>query len=278
MERAPGTPKSSEAALVEKYGLIAGKEVAFKKIAMHSASEVPVGDVQEGILKDAVRVGSRITFSDNPGAISEVQKIEEQYGQLFIHTRTSTYVLSVEKASGEPENFSWDDIEEVETARGSTYRYLPDGTTRRFKKVEGREYEAQAALVYVPPFEWVKQRATPEMLKKIGEEDYVYEDNLLTYVQNPRKDGRKVYIVDATGKRIETNEEIKNAEGQVYLAFLKDGKTDFFIPVSHKPVVGFSTFDTRSYVDEETGEDMRERHLGNQVVRITLKDKPADTN
>jgi hypothetical protein len=271
MERVPGVPKSPEAALVEKYGLTAGKDVAFKKIAMRSPSEVPVGDVQTGTLKDAVRVGSRITFSNNSGAISEVQKIEEQYGQLFIHTRTSTYVLGTEKAPGEPEEFSWDDIEEVETARGSTYRYLPDGTTQRFKKVEGRDYDPQAALVYVPSFEWVKQHAPPETLKKVGEEDYIYEQRLLEYVQNPHKDGRKVYIVDATGRKIETNEEIKNAEGRISLAFLKDGKTDFFIPVSHKPVMGFSTFDTRPYVDEETGADMRERHLGNPVVKITLK-------
>lgn len=271
MERAPGTPKSPENILVEKYGLMAGKEVAFKKIAMHSSSEVPAGDVQAGTLKDAVRVGSRITFSDNSGAISEVQKIEEQYGQLFIHTRTSTYVLGIEKVAESQEDFDWDDVEMVETGKGSTYRYLPDGTTQRFKKVEGRDYDPQAALVYVPPFEWVKQRATPEQLEKIGKEDYIYENNLLTYVQNPRKDGRKVYIVDATGKHIETNEEIKNAEGQIYLAFLKDGKTDFFVPVSHKPVVGFYTFDTRTYDDEKTGEHMRERHLGNQVAKIVLK-------
>ncbi len=250
---------------------MAGKEVAFKKIAMHSSSEVPAGDVQAGTLKDAVRVGSRITFSDNSGAISEVQKIEEQYGQLFIHTRTSTYVLGIEKVAESQEDFDWDDVEMVETGKGSTYRYLPDGTTQRFKKVEGRDYDPQAALVYVPPFEWVKQRATPEQLEKIGKEDYIYENNLLTYVQNPRKDGRKVYIVDATGKHIETNEEIKNAEGQIYLAFLKDGKTDFFVPVSHKPVVGFYTFDTRTYDDEKTGEHMRERHLGNQVAKIVLK-------
>lgn len=273
MERIPGIPKSPETALMEKYGLTAGKEIALKKIAMHSSSEVPVGDVQEGILKDAVRVGSRVTFSNNSGAISEVQKIEEQNGQLFVHTRTSTYVLGVEKVPVKPENFEWDDVAEVETAMGSTYRYLPDGTTQRFKKAEGRDYDPQAALVYVPSFEWVKEHAPPETLKKVGEQDHVYEQRLLEYVQNPRKDGRKVYIVDATGRKIETNEDIKNASGRIYLAFLKDGNTDFHIPVSHKPVMGFSTFDTRTYIDKETGEDMRERHLGNAVVKITLKKK-----
>jgi hypothetical protein len=271
MEKFRNAPASPEASLIQKYGLLSGKKVAFEKIAMHSQSVVPVGAVQEGTLNMNVRVGGRITFSDSSAAISEVKKIEEQYGQLFIHTDTSTYVLRAEKAPKEPENFEWDDIEMVETGKGSTYRYLPDGTTQRFKKVEGREYEAQQALVYVPPFEWVEKNASTDMLAKIGKEDYIYEQNLLEYVQNPRKDGRKVYIVDATGKRIETNEEIKNAQGQVYLAFLKDGKTDFFIPVSHKPVAGYYTFDTREYDDEKTGEHMRERHLGNQVVKIVLK-------
>lgn len=277
MEKPPSAPKLLEAALIEKYALTAGKKVAFEKIAMHSASEVPVGEVQEGTLNSAVQVGSPITFSDSSAAISEVKKIEEQYGQLFIHTATSTYILRAESASSNLEDFTWDDVEMVETAEGSTYRYLSDGTTQRFKKVEGRDYEPQAALVYVPPFEWVKQYASPEMLEKMGKEDYIYEDNLLHYVQNPYKDGNKVYIVDAIGKKIETNEEIKNAKGQIYLAFLKDGKTDFFIPVSHKPVVGFYTFDTRTYNDEKTGEHMRERHLGNQVVNIVLKkDKKSE--
>jgi hypothetical protein len=48
---------------------------------------------------------------------------------------------------------------------------------------------------------------------------------------------------------------------------------DIVIPVTHTPRVGFSTFDTRKYKDEETGEWMRERHLGNKVVKINLKSK-----
>ncbi len=271
MERSPDIQRSPELALAEKFGLTAGKWVTFKKIAMHSPSEVPVGDVQEGTLNDAVRVGSSISFTDSAGIISRVQKMEEKDGQLLLHTKTSTYLLESEKMTESKEDFEWGDIDTVETGKGSTYRYLPDGTTQRFKKMEDREYHPQAALVYVPPIEWAKQRATPELLERIGKEEQVYEQNLLTYVQNPFKDGRKVYIVDATGKKLETNEEIKNTKGQVYLAFLKNGTTDFCIPVSHKPVVGFYTFDTRAYDYKETGEHMRESHLGNKVVKVVLK-------
>jgi hypothetical protein len=273
MEKFPGSPRSPESGLVQKYGLTAGRKAAFEKVAMRSPSSVPVGEVQEGTLQSDVRVGIGIGFSDSSARISEVKRIEEKWGELFIYTETSTYVFRPEAEQGKAEDFAWDDVDVVETAKGSTYRYLPDGTTQRFKKVEGKEYDPQAALVYVPSFEWIEKHATPEMLQKLGDEDYIYNDNLLEYVQNPFKDGRAVYIVDTNGRKIETNQEIKNTKGPIYLAFLKDDKTQFFIPISHKPVLGFSTFDTRLYTDEKTGQRMRERHLGNPVVRITLKDK-----
>ncbi len=171
------------------------------------------------------------------------------------------------------ESFDWKDIKEVETAKGSTYRYLEDGTTQRFKKAENKEYDPQAALVYVPGYKWVKEHAPPQILEKLGENELIYNDILLEYVQNPRKEGKKVYIIDKVGKKIETNAEIQSAEGQIYLAFLTGDTVDFSIPAYHKPEMGFMTFDTRTYTDEETGEYMRERHLGNAVVRIGLREE-----
>lgn len=177
------------------------------------------------------------------------------------------------KDSTESRKVAWQDLDVIETAKGSTYRYLPDGRTQRFKKVEGREYEPQTALVYVPDFEWVKKNAPTHVLEKF-ENRAMYEEVLLEYVRNPHKDGRATYIVDAKGKYVETNKEIweiKQSGGQIYLAFSKHNHADFLIPVSHKPLLGWMTFDTRTYDDEETGERMRERHLGNPVVKITLK-------
>ena len=239
---------------------------------MHAPSKVAVGTVIGGSLNNTVRAGAEITFSDNTAQISDVRKVEEQWGDLFIHTDTSTYRLHLEKPPAGTEDFDLEDIDTVETAKGSTYRYLPDGSTQRFKKVEGREYEKQSALVYVPDWAWVKQNASPEVLAKLGGDEDEYVQTLLRYVQNPVKSmDRKVYIVDEKGKRIETNQEIKEAEGTVYLIFLSKGNPDFFIPVSHKPKLGFMTFDTRKYDDKETGEPMRERHLGNPVVKILRK-------
>lgn len=169
------------------------------------------------------------------------------------------------------EVLGFDDIASVETVKGSVYRYLPDGTTQRYKKVEGKEYDAQSALVYVPDYTWFKAHAPKHLLDRLGDNEAIYTERLLEYVQNPRKDGKKVYIVDGTGRKIETNKEIKETKGTIYLAFLSGDATEFTIPVSHVPKIGFMTFDTRTYADANTGERMRERHLGNRVAKIVRK-------
>lgn len=264
--------KSPEALLLQKHGLRRGSRVSLEKVAISTASPVPVGDVIEGVIQNEVKVGSPLAF-ESGAAISTVERIEERNEELLIHTSTSTYRLLPE-SNAQNQKLAFEDIDMVETAKGSSYRYLPDGTTQRFKKVEGKEYPPHAALVYVPNFAWIKQHATPEMLEKIGQNEALYVENLLGYVQNPHKDGSKVYIVDETGKKIETNQEIQATKGCIYLVFLKGetGVPDFTIPVSHTPKLGFMTFDTRIYEDEETGERMRERHLGNEVIRIVRKE------
>jgi hypothetical protein len=272
MEGPPRNPSNPESPLVQKYKLVGGNKVAFEKIATRVSSSVPTGTVIEGILKEPVKTGEPILF-ENGGQISDVRNIEERNGEVFIETSTSTYRLQHEMPEANQEDFKLEDVETIETSKGSTYRYLPDGTTQRFKKVEGKEYDPQTALVYVPDFAWVKKNAPPDILEKLGENESIYRDILLEYVQNPRGEDRKAYVIDKNGRIIETNEAIKNAGEPIYLAFLKDGHTDFLIPVFHKPKIGFTTFDTRTYADEETGQQMRERHLGNKVVHINLKEK-----
>lgn len=264
-----GNPQSPERTRIEKYGLLAGKKIAFEKIGMHSPSSVSVGTVIEGVLQDDLRVGASVAFHTG-ATMSDVTKIEELNEALLVHTRTSTYRLLSEKPAI-IENFKVEDVAVVETARGSRYTYLPDGTTRRFKTVEGKEEDPQAVLVYVPDYAWVTQNGTPEVLKLLGENELIYTQILLEYVQNSHKRDQRVYIVDATGRKLETNKQISEVSGPVYLSFVKDGKTDFSIPVSHKPKIGYLTYDTRTYVDKETGKNMRERHLGNKVVKIVLK-------
>lgn len=162
-------------------------------------------------------------------------------------------------------------IESIETAKGSIYRFLPDGTTQRFKSVEGRAYEPQQAMVFVPDYHTLK-KASPEGMNFesiFGESPAQYSQILLDIIQ---AHGSKAYILDASGRVLETNAEIASAEGQVTLYLEKPNEKPMMFPVAKKPKVGFMTFDTRKY-QNESGETMRERHLGNPVVKINHKQR-----
>lgn len=154
-------------------------------------------------------------------------------------------------------------ISSIETAKGSIYRYLPDGRTQRFKKVEGKEYEPQDILTFVPSYDWIKSNNTTWLDKENLENKALYEQYLLENVQG--KD--KVWITDSKGKKIETNEAAKTAD-RLFMVFGKeDGSVQDYIPVSKEPIIGFYTYDTRVYFDEK-GKRCRQRHFGNQVVKI----------
>ena len=100
-----------------------------------------------------------------------------------------------------------------------------------------------------------------------GESEFQYFHLLLSYAQGK---GKIMQIVDATGRKLQTNEDISALQGRPFLACGEGNKADFLIPVSREPIVGWSTFDTRTYIQED-GKPMLERHLGNKVTRIVKK-------
>lgn len=168
-----------------------------------------------------------------------------------------------------------DVIDEVVTAKGSIYKYLEDGRTQRYKTAEKegveKKKEPQDAIVYIPDFDWVKKNASKENLEKIiGEYDnsFEYEQTLLHYVHDK---GKAISISGMNGEALNTNSEIAAYKNQIYLNFGENGKTHFSIPVSRKPKVGFSTFDTRTY--KKDGNVWTEKHIGNKVATIKLKQK-----
>lgn len=164
-----------------------------------------------------------------------------------------------------------DNIDEVITEKGSVYKYLPDGRTQRYKKVEDKNHESQDALVYIPNFEWMKKNASKENLEKIvGEYNSSsgFEQELLHYVHDS---GKVVQISGISGEPLNTNHEIAAYKNQIFLNFGENGKTHFSIPVSRKPKVGFNTFDTRTY--KKDGNIWTEKHIGNKVATIKLKQK-----
>lgn len=156
---------------------------------------------------------------------------------------------------------------EIVTARGSVYRYLPDGRTQRFKTKTGELNEPQDTLVFIPPFEMIGAKAAelyPDIFRGI-ENGLQFDEVLLGYAQ---LHGRTMRVVDENSSELRGNEEVRNA-GRVFVQFIDrdDPKNSFVLPVSKDPKAGYNTFDTRKFIDED-GELKRERHIGNKVVEV----------
>ena len=155
---------------------------------------------------------------------------------------------------------------EVVTAKGSIYKYLPDGRTQRIKVATGETMEPQDVLVFIPPWDLIKseaQRIYPKIFGGI-ENELQYEEELLHFAQDPNKTMR---VVDLEGNELRTNAEVA-AHEKIFIAFVDKQfpENSFYLPVTATPKIGYSTFDTRKYGE---GEDMRiERHMGNKVVEI----------
>lgn len=158
-------------------------------------------------------------------------------------------------------------LRSVTTAKGSKYTYLPDGRTQRFKKVTGELEEPQDVLVFIPPWDMIKDQAIkfyPAIFSGI-ENQLQYEQLLLEYSQIS---GRTIRPRSPEGREIFTNQEAKSVS-RVFLDFVDRSKAaaDFTLPVSVEPKKGYLSFDTKKYSNEK-GETIRELHIGNRVVEI----------
>jgi hypothetical protein len=174
------------------------------------------------------------------------------------------------------------DIEEVITAKGSVYSYLDDGRTQRSKKAlkdnEESIKEPQDVLVYVPDYLTLKQKGGQTWIDYLDSKGMdnpgTYEQVLNEYAQT---NGKTIRVVSGKGKQLLTNLEVslvEEGEG-VFIALIDKGldgdKTYATIPVTGRPVLGFSTYDARRYYDEITGKPMKEQHIGNRVIRIVKR-------
>lgn len=164
-------------------------------------------------------------------------------------------------------------LRSVITAKGSEYVYLPDGRTQRFKKATNELSEPQDLLVYIPSFDIIKIKALrmyPKIFAGI-ENEHQYGGLLLQYAQ---LQGKTVRPVDDKGVEILTNTQARSA-AKVFLYFMdkSDPSNSFFLPVSIEPKLGYNSFDTRKYLNEQ-GETLRERHIGNKVVKINFEEQP----
>ncbi len=155
----------------------------------------------------------------------------------------------------------------VTTSHGSRYMYLPDGRTQRHKKVTNEVHDPQDLLVFIPMFDLIKKQGLefyPSIFTGI-ENEVQFHQMLLEYGQHKDK---TIRAMDKKSKEIFTNKEAKEAE-KVFLAFVDklDKNNSFSLPVSIVPKIGYNSFDTRKFINEN-GKSMRERHIGNKVTEI----------
>jgi hypothetical protein len=205
---------------------------------------------------------------------AEIYRMKQQADGSLQHVIADTRRPDNSPTTGASPQLTYKDIEYVETTYGSVYKYLPDGRTQRFKKVTGELIEPQDALVFIPDYQTILSRAEkPENARKVfGENSAMYEETLLEYAQSS---GKTMRIVDQNGKELGNNDEIDQAQ-KVSIAFVQKSrngerdKVDFWIVVSKVPQIGFYTYDTTKHKDED-GRTLRDRHMGNQVVKIGLR-------
>lgn len=156
---------------------------------------------------------------------------------------------------------------ELTTEQGSIYLSLPDGRTQRFKKATDELHEPQDVLVFIPPYKLIGATVVghyPEIFKGVTNEDQ-FMQVLLKHVHSSGYTSR---IVSNKGIELKKNQDVSNAE-RVFLHFISrsNPNDNFLLPVSKEPKLGYSTYDTRVYLDER-GKNVRDRHLGNKIVDI----------
>ena len=94
MESGPNTTVSSEGSLVEKLNLVKGADLTIVKRALDDAhaSDIGVGEVLQGTLRDRVKIGSTVAFNEG-GNTSSVKNIFEESGHHYLQTATSKYEI-----------------------------------------------------------------------------------------------------------------------------------------------------------------------------------------
>ncbi len=156
----------------------------------------------------------------------------------------------------------------IVTEQGSVYTYLDDGRTQRFKTATGERSEPQDLIVFIPPWDKIKDQAPvvyPHIFKDIKTEEQ-YKELILRYGQD-NKD-KTIRVTDGEANIILDQKQVDESQS-VFVAMIDklDPKKTFSLPVSKEPKEGYATFDARYTVDKK-GRPHNERHVGNKIVEI----------
>lgn len=258
MERGYEIHRSDAERIIRNHALVKGADIAISKIEAASDSGVELGKTLSGNLIDNVELGNQIRLESDHGISNTTQVVDvyEEDGRVLIKTRTSIYELIKRRPRS------------VTTAKGSKYTYLPDGRTQRFKEVTQELNEPQDLLLFIPPWDVVKEKAIKLYPDYFDDEttDQQFLRLLMEYIHTIDK---TVMVVDGEGAPLNSFTDIEEGV-RVFIAFVdkQQNKVDFHIPVEPDPRLGWSTFDTRKYVNENDGLTYNERHIGNKVVDV----------
>ena len=143
-----------------------------------------------------------------------------------------------------------------ETSKGSVYTYGNDGKTTRFKTATGEQNAPQDLTVF------------------IQFRDSNQEQDFLKAYRQPEL-GFTVQVVDINGNIYRTNESIIGKDVRLAIIDNKDNIVES-VGISQTPIIGYSVFDRRSFKDDN-GENIAERHIGNQIVKINYKNQQQPT-
>lgn len=76
--------------IIQKLQLETGRTLSIQKIASNDNSDIDVGDILEGKLKNNVRIGFPVEFNNNKNT-SDIKSVKIENGKYLIETRTSIY-------------------------------------------------------------------------------------------------------------------------------------------------------------------------------------------
>jgi len=160
------------------------------------------------------------------------------------------------------------DIKYFVTKQGSTYRYLPDGRSQRFKNVTDTLKKPMDLIVFLPPHDWIQNNSPKHLQGKFGENEREFERLLLQTIWEEK--GMEERICNEKGNVMLTNQDLYRTDSHIFFFFVKDEKANLMFPVSKIPRIGFYSYDFRV---ERFGDQLgSERHIGNKVVHIKYKD------
>lgn len=153
------------------------------------------------------------------------------------------------------ETFDYKNVSSITTAKWSTYKYLDDWRTQRYKlaeKWEDKLKEPMDILVYIH-FEDDEQRLL-----------------FLWVLHHMNKDYLRIHLINKHWKKIKKIQDYTDWEELNLIVYdIQKKETISSVFATINPTIWFNTFDSKNY--SENGKNMKDIHIWNKVINVILK-------